>query len=362
MGLRVAAVKITSVLAFAVAPSIAIVIMFVVAWGSDTLAIDFHNEIYPEAKELLAGENPFPGPDADLTRGSNHIWPPLVGYAATPLTLLAPRAADVAIVALGLAAFLAALWIVGVRDWRVYGASILWAPVIGEMRTAHVTLILCLLVAVAWRFRDRMPVPGLTVGVAIGLKFFLWPLVLWLGATRRWRDAAISSLLAATTLLLLLPFISIAEYARILRRLGAAFDQDGFSPYGLLMQADAPDRVARVVALAIGLAVLVLAWRLRSFVLFLAAALLLSPIVWLDYYAVLAIPLAVVRPRLSIAWLLPILTWGVPSSGAGAGDVATSLRVLAIFTVVTVLVARAELSAEAQGEPRATVGFPAVSP
>ena len=41
-------------------------------------------------------------------------------------------------------------------------------------------------------------------------------LVLWLGATRRWRDAAISAFLAATTLLLLLPFISIAEQVRAL--------------------------------------------------------------------------------------------------------------------------------------------------
>lgn len=352
MALRAAAVRIGSVLAFAVAPAAAIVAMFVVAWGSDTLAIDFHNEIYPEAKELLAGENPFPGPEADLTRGSNHIWPPLVGYLATPLTLLSPRGADVAIVAIGLIAFVAALWVVGVRDWRVVGASLLWAPVIGEMRTAHVTLILCLLIAVAWRYRDRAVVPGLVVGLAIGLKFFLWPLVLWLGCMRKWREAAISAAFAAATLLLLLPFITVAEYVRILRRLGAAFDQDAFGPYGLLVQADAPDRVARVAALSIGIAVLALAWRRRSFVLFLAAALLLSPIVWLDYYAVLAVPLAVVRPRLSIAWLLPILTWGVPSSGAGAGNVATSLRVLVIFGIITVLVERGERAAGRADEAR----------
>ena len=53
--------------------------------------------------------------------------------------------------------------------------------------------------------------------------------------------------------------------------------------------------------LAIGIAVLAIAWRRQSFVLFVAAALLLSPIVWLDYYALLAVPLAVVRPRLSVA-------------------------------------------------------------
>jgi len=77
-------------------------------------------------------------------------------------------------------------------------------------------------------------------------------------------------------------------------------------------------------------------------VLFVAAALLLSPIVWLDYYAVLAVPLAIVRPRLSILWLLPLLTWGITSAGIGVGHVETSLRTLSIFAVITIVVARDE--------------------
>ena len=68
---------------------------------------------------------------------------------------------------LSLIAFVAALWIVGVRDWRVYGASFLWPPVLGEVRTAHLTLVLCLLLAVVWRTRDRFPFAGLTLGVAL---------------------------------------------------------------------------------------------------------------------------------------------------------------------------------------------------
>jgi hypothetical protein len=157
--------------------------------------------------------------------------------------------------------------------------------------------------------------------------------------------------LAAASLLLLIPYISIAEYARLLRRLGATFDQDSFTIFGLLVQAGSPERLARVVALALGIAVLAVAWRRQSFVLFVAAALMLSPIVWLDYYALLAIPLAVVQPRLSVAWLLPILTWGITSGGAGAGHVATTIRVLTIFAVVSVLVARREGAASSRTPP-----------
>ena len=170
-----------------------------------------------------------------------------------------------------------------------------------------------------------LPCAGITVGVALALKFFLWPLVIWLAALRRWRDAAIAAGFALATLLLVLPFISLPEYARLLRRLGTTFDQDSFSPFGLSRSWGHPIASRTWSQLVIGIVVLAIAWRLQSFVLFVAAALLLSPIVWLDYYAVLAVPLAIVRPRLSVLWLLPLLTWGITSAGyrrRARGDVA----------------------------------------
>jgi glycosyl transferase family 87 len=342
--MRAAAVKVLPPLFLLVLPVLAYANLFHVAWSNGSIAVDFHNEIYPEAKVLLRGESPFPDETADLSHGSNHIWPPLVGYAAAPLTALSPGAADIVIVLVGIACFGAALWIVGVRDWRVFGAASLWGPVIGEMRTAHLSLILCLLAAVVWRTREQKTVAGLTLGLAIALKFFLWPLAVWLASLRRWREAAIAAATAAASLLLLLPFIGILEYARLLRRLGATFDQDAFTPYGLLVQADVPSATARVVGLAIGIGVLALAWRRRSFALFVAAALLLSPIVWLDYFALTAIPLAVVRPTFSWVWLIPILTFGIPSAGAGAGVPIHILRVAAVFAVVVWYTARRERS------------------
>ena len=63
-------------------------------------------------------------------------------------------------------------------------------------------------------------------------------------------------------------------------------------------------------------------WRYRSFTLALAAALVLSPIVWLDYFALAAVPLALARPRLSVVWFLPLATWGLSGAGLGIGDTA----------------------------------------
>ena len=342
--MRAAAAKILLPVGLIVVPVLAYVNIIWIAWADNSFALDFHNEIYPEAQELLKGQNPFPAATADLSHGSNHIWPPLVGYIAAPLTLLSPSAADVVIVLIGIVCFGAALWIVGVRDWRVYGAASLWASVIGDTRTAHLTLILCLLVALVWRTRTKTAIPGLILGLAIALKLFLWPLALWLASLRRWREAAIAAVTAAASLLLLLPFIGILEYARLLRRLGETFDQGSYSPYGLLVQAGVQSTAAHIVALSFALAVAALAWRRRSFSLFVATALLLSPIVWLDYFAVTAIPLAVVRPTISWVWLLPILTFGLPGAGAEIGVTTHTLRVLGVFAVVVWYTERRERS------------------
>ena len=37
--------------------------------------VDFRHELYPEAKLLVHGENPFPPPDTDLSPGANRIFP-----------------------------------------------------------------------------------------------------------------------------------------------------------------------------------------------------------------------------------------------------------------------------------------------
>ena len=156
---RTASKQVGSIVAFGVIPAVAVVFMFVVA-----LALELARRRLPATRSTPRqsssshGTNPFPGPDAALTTGANYVWPPFVGYVVAPLTLLPATAADFAAAILSLIAFVAALWVVGVRDWRVYGASFLWPPVLGEVRTAHLTLVLCLLLAVAVAHARAVPV------------------------------------------------------------------------------------------------------------------------------------------------------------------------------------------------------------
>jgi uncharacterized membrane protein len=96
------------------------------------------------------------------------------------------------------------------------------------------------------------------------------------------------------------------------------------------------------VTLALGVVLLVVMWRRRSFALAVAASLALAPIVWFDYYALAAGPLGVARPRLSAVWFLPLVTWGLPSSGIATDEVWGVGRVLVVFAAVLWVSARAE--------------------
>jgi hypothetical protein len=337
--------RVLTVALLAVLPVLVVVMMFAVAHSE--LAEDFHNELYPQAKLLLDWENPYPGPGAELQYGHNLIWPPLAAFLVAPYTLLGPVGADWAIAITGLGCFLLALRIVGVRDWRVYGAFVLWPQVVGEIRVAHLTPFLCVLVALAWRFRDVRFAPGAAIGLAGAIKFFLWPLGVWLAAIGRAREALVAAAIAGVSVLLVLPFTGLDDYGRTLIDLGKAFDQDSYSPFGFLVQIGADESIGRVTTYVIGAALLVACWRRASFGLSVAAALVLSPIVWLDYYAVAAIPLAVVRPRLSVAWLAPIATWGLLSAGLGAGNGWGSARVLVVFAIVFAAILRGERDADA---------------
>jgi hypothetical protein len=224
----------------------------------------------------------------------------------------------------------------------VYGALALWPQVTGEMRVSHLTAPICLLLALAWRTRDRATQPGLAVGLATALKFFVWPLGVWLAATHRYRAALVAIGVAAASLLLVLPYVSLDHYARSLVQLGHGFDQDSYTVFGLLVQSGASETTARLATWAVGLALLAGTWRYRSFTLAVAAALTLSPIVWLDYFAVAMVPLAIARPRLSWVWFVPLATWGLSGAGLGIGDPRDIARVMLVFGVLLSIAFRDE--------------------
>jgi hypothetical protein len=315
-----------------------------------TLAWDFHHELYPQAEAMLRGDDPYPSGDHDPRTGTNWVWPPGAAALVAPLTLLPADAADVVVALLGLACFAAALLVVGVRDWRVFGAFALWPSVFIEPGLAHLTPFVCLVAAIAWRTRDSGLRPGLVVGIGVAVKLLVWPLVVWLAATGKKAAALAGVLVGAGSLVLVVPFTGLHTYVDALLRLGPAFDQDSYTVFGLVVQAGGPDAAGRALTLALAVALLLGTWRYKSFALAIAAALAVSPIVWLDYFALAAVPLAVVRPRFSAVWLVPLATIGLEGAGLEIGDVLGTLRALAAFGFILALAFREER--RAYGESR----------
>jgi len=141
-------------------------------------------------------------------------------------------------------------------------------------------------------------------------------------------------------------FAGLAEYPDLLRRLSELQSDRSYSIVGMASTLGLGDAVGRVATILVGGALLagcvVLARRgdeERSFTCAVAATLALSPIVWLHYLVLLLVPLAILRPRFSLIWLLPVVLWVSPRPGYAEGY-ETFMPALVAAILVTVLLAR----------------------
>jgi hypothetical protein len=346
-----------------VVPVLLDVFLLVLQLLRNSYSFDLRLAYIPAAEDVLRGASPYPGlHDAALAGEHAYVYPPLLAFLVTPFTLLPAPAASVVAVLLLVAALGATLHLLGVRDWRCYGALLAWGPVFDGLQVASVSVALALLVALAWRFRERGLASGSVVGLVVALKLFLWPLAVWSFATGRLRAAL--GAIAVAALAIFVPwgavgFAGLTEYPALLRKLAALEQHEGFSLVSAFASVGASTAAARALALALGLALLLGCARAgrrgadaRAFVLALAAALALTPIAWQHYFVVLAVPLAVVRPRFSAAWLIPVVGW----VGYVARDepLARSATVLAAAGLVVLLV---RLTGERDRRPARTVAL-----
>jgi hypothetical protein len=302
------------------------------------LGNDFRFELYPAAKMILHGTNPFPPPGADLSSGQNRIFPIPAVALFIPLTILPAMWAAIVVTVILLVLLAATLWVMGVRDWRVYGLVFMWPPALAAVQTGNITILLGLLVAVAWRYRERTWISGLALGAAIALKLFLWPLLVWLLAIRRYRGAAVGAGLGLVGgFLAVLPFTSLHAYVRLENNLGKVFGRDSYNLTGLFAQGHLGSKtVAVLLSYAIGLGILLFSYSRRSLALGIVASLVLSPIVWTHYFVLLAVPLAIRWPRLAPAWFVPLIM--VVCAGTHydvrAWHIVVALTVLALLALV----------------------------
>ena len=302
-------VRTAELVAFAVIPLIVVVATLSVYSEQGRLALDFHNELYPQAELVRHGEHAFDSPAAYLQDRRNLVWPIAAVLPVVPLTVLGPDVADWVASLFTIATLFAALFALDVRDWRIYGVTLLWPSVIDTYQTANASLPIALLIALMWRFRARAGIAGLALGYAIAVKFFVWPIALWLFAIGKRTAAVVAAAVAAASVFVMIPFTDLSDYVDLIQKLRREFEHDVYTPFALLTDLGVPDGAARATTAVLGVAVLALAWRRRSLGLAIAAALVLSPIVWRHFFVLLVVPLGLSRPRFDAVWLIPIGLW-----------------------------------------------------
>jgi hypothetical protein len=312
------------------------------SWAhSHTLAYDFDRAYLPAAHLVLHGSSPY-GPATRAALGSQtaFVYPPIGAFLAAPFAALPAHAADVLVTVLAAFAVPAILALLGVRDWRCLGASLLWMPTISAIHLGTVTVVLVLGVALAWRWRDHAVRVGLVLGLVVAVKLFLWPLVVWLAITRRFRAAGVAA--GSAVVLFLAPWIpldgvGLGSYPHRLSLLSSLEAKRGFSPAALLSHLGVGWGAAQAVGYALGVALILLAYRRRSsetaaLGLVCAASLLLTPILWPNYLLIMLVPLALLRPRFGLVWLLPVVLLGQPVIDPPAWEIAVFLGILAVLT------------------------------
>jgi hypothetical protein len=308
------------------------------------------------AVKVLDGVSPYA-----FQGDQTYAYPPFLAFLAAPFAQLAAAVAMLTWTIMSLAAIGVALWLLGVRDWRCYALTAVYPLTRSAVGLGTVEPLLLLAVAVTWRWRDHIIPPALALGAAVALKLFLWPLAVWLALTGRIRSALAG--LAAAFLLVLVPWAVIGfdgfrGYPDLLQRLSDQEATSSYSVVALVVRAHLPEAVGFVISALLALALLGVAariardprWQQRdrdvaTLTLALAAGLAASPIVWIHYFLLLVVPLALTRPRLSALWFLPLAYYPLGETAWPAGDA----RKLALALVTTVLIFVATLFRRSSG-------------
>jgi Glycosyltransferase family 87 len=363
IGLARAAVRLSPL--YAAAAAAGLVGILVLSARAGVFAYDFHSTIWEPGRAILAGHGPYPAATvADLLRQRNPaVYPAPTLVLTAPIALLPATLAGALWQMLIVGCLIAALAIVGVRDWRVFAIVLFSFPAVSSVKLGNIDAFLALGCALAWRWRNERGLRlAVCVAATVAVKLLLWPLLVWLAATGRRRQAVEAAVIAAGATLAAWAVIGFSGFTSYPRLLSAFTDAFGAKTYSLLAAAarlslPAPRLFPLLAALCLCGVCVRLARRgrdLDALIAAVAAGILASPIVWLHYAVILMVVLAAKWPRLSPIWALPMLFWLTPME-TGEG-VAGLLFGLALFLALLAV------GIGWRPAPSAVVGAPAQAP
>lgn len=327
-------------------------------------------EIFRHASRLaLHGHSPFAVADPTaLAHNDKFVYPPITALLVGPLALLPDLAGRVLVLLLTLACIPLALRLLGVRDWRCYGLAVLTAPVVDSVSLGALSSLLLLGVAAVWRYRDRRHVAAALTAVTAVAKLFVWPIFVWLLATRRLRTFLEAALVALVLLLVgwaAIGFAGLRRYPHLLHVLSRVEAVQSFSLVGLFrLQGGAATAFTALLVGAVFAGVVIAArgpgGDRRSLAVAVAGALLATPVLWLHYFVLLFVPLALARQRLSALWFVPLAFWVTPLAHSD-GSVWRTCFALAVATLIVLrtLAPNASVAARRPGRAASASVLPA---
>jgi Glycosyltransferase family 87 len=317
-------------------------------FGSDRFS-DF-GVFWRAGKLVLGGRNPYPAATFHALRGQDEfVYPAPAALAVAPLALLPVAVSAGAFLVLSIGAIVGSLYLIGVRDVRCYAVAFLSLTTVQGLALGTASPLLMLALAVVWRCRDRIRWLAAAATAAIGLKLFLAPMVIWLALTRRWQALAVSTVLSIAVFLTAWAVVGLStlrSYPALLSALTRVEGRSGLSTYGLAIRLGLSATGAQAVVVVLVSALAALAFHVsrspgndRSiFAICVVVCLVASPIVWLHYFALLIVPIALISPNLSWAWALPVTSWvfAEPVQPAATWKIIAGQLVIAAVLVLAV--------------------------
>ena len=287
------------------------------------VAFDFQFAYWRAGHRVILGLSPYAWTHAQVINKIIFVYPALSAVMFAPRSVIDRGIGSVVFMLLCVALVPLTLRLLGVRDTGIYAIALLWLPVYAAWQTTNETMFLVLGLACVWRWRDRPLVSGFLTGAMISLKPLLWPLVLWMLVTRRWRASAAALI---SGLVLNLGAWAIVGFGQISRYLSAASAdttaawRTGWGVPALLGHFGMGFTAGLVVMLAlsallaagVAYAAMVQHDELRALTWAVALTLISSPLLWSHYVALMLVPLALSRPRFHWVWVLPVLMWVSP--------------------------------------------------
>lgn len=353
---------------FGISPLIVTGWVLTFVWAHNFNGPDFRLQYWLAAHHVLGGQSPYPA----LTVSPGKFafpYPAPTAFLFVPFALFGSGMASMLFTGICIALPLLTLRVLGVRDWRLYGMVLLLQPVVAGWENANLSIPLTFGLAVVWRYRNVPVVAGALAALLMSVKLFMWPIVIWLLATRRWAAAtvAIAGAVAINAVAWgVIGFNEIHLFIRVSEFVTRQYERTGYGLIALLMHLGAPPTVASVVAvtaacaLAVGCVVVGRAGRDQT-ALLLAVSLMLvaSPLVWSHYFTVMIVPLALARPRLGPLWALQLPLW----LGSVGSPTATECALgISVIVVTTVLLARDDRPERALRAPGASAVQPVLQP